>query len=205
MFCPKCGTETPDDSQFCRKCGRSLTVAPTPIAVPPLSPQQVKPKRKLVRAPFLIAGISAIFFLIGYLSTQLTTKNPNASAIDKLTKQEHTLTATSPALVVNPLSFYCYRFDIPQGASGVMMRGDFTASGGLGNDIEVLLLSETDLTNWRNGHAASMLYDSGKVTTGAINVNLPPDPRTYYLVFNNRFSALARKSVRVNAVLTYYQ
>jgi len=24
MFCPRCGTETPDDSRFCRKCGRAL-------------------------------------------------------------------------------------------------------------------------------------------------------------------------------------
>jgi len=25
MFCPRCGAELPDDSQFCRKCGQSLT------------------------------------------------------------------------------------------------------------------------------------------------------------------------------------
>ena len=29
MFCSKCGTETPDDSQFCRKCGQSLTGGPS--------------------------------------------------------------------------------------------------------------------------------------------------------------------------------
>jgi hypothetical protein len=29
MFCTKCGTDLPDDSQFCRKCGQSLSVAST--------------------------------------------------------------------------------------------------------------------------------------------------------------------------------
>ncbi len=29
MFCPKCGTELTDDSQYCRKCGNSVSVAPT--------------------------------------------------------------------------------------------------------------------------------------------------------------------------------
>ena len=24
IFCPACGTENDDDSQFCKKCGRSL-------------------------------------------------------------------------------------------------------------------------------------------------------------------------------------
>jgi hypothetical protein len=29
MFCSKRGTETLDDSQFCRKCGKALSVAPS--------------------------------------------------------------------------------------------------------------------------------------------------------------------------------
>ncbi len=38
MFCHRCGTELPDDSQFCRKCGQSLNVGPTPK-----SPAQATP------------------------------------------------------------------------------------------------------------------------------------------------------------------
>jgi S1-C subfamily serine protease len=35
MFCPKCGKELPDDSQFCLKCGRALSVVEVPKAVAP--------------------------------------------------------------------------------------------------------------------------------------------------------------------------
>jgi hypothetical protein len=35
MFCPKCGTEIPDDSLFCRKCGVALNAAaPTTAVIP---------------------------------------------------------------------------------------------------------------------------------------------------------------------------
>ena len=30
MLCSKCGTENPDEAQFCSKCGAGLGVAPTP-------------------------------------------------------------------------------------------------------------------------------------------------------------------------------
>lgn len=32
MFCPSCGTQIPDDSAFCLKCGRSMTLAPKATA-----------------------------------------------------------------------------------------------------------------------------------------------------------------------------
>jgi hypothetical protein len=32
MFCNKCGTDLPDDSQFCRKCGHALAAVPSPDA-----------------------------------------------------------------------------------------------------------------------------------------------------------------------------
>ncbi|MGO9647288.1 MAG: zinc-ribbon domain-containing protein [Terriglobales bacterium] len=36
MFCPKCGTDHPDDSQFCRKCGQTLSAAGSTAASAPL-------------------------------------------------------------------------------------------------------------------------------------------------------------------------
>jgi hypothetical protein len=43
------------------------------------------------------------------------------------------------------------------------------------------------------------------VTVGTIDVNLPSNVATYYLVFNNRFSLFAQKTVDVDVTLAYYQ
>lgn len=214
MFCPKCGTEHPDDSQFCRKCGQGLAVvasatgtaaAVAPARIPETKPQE-KPGRKLVRTPFAIAGVLLLLFIVyGYNASQRTNPNPNANPIDRIVKQQHTTTLSNPQLLVNPLNFAYFKLDVPAGASSVLLHGDFTASGGLGNDIEVFLLPESDFVNWQNGHNAKTFYNSGKVTIGTINVNLPAAQGTYYLVFNNKYSLLARKSIRVDAALTFYQ
>lgn len=34
MFCPKCGTENPDGSRFCKNCGQQMQAAPMPNPVP---------------------------------------------------------------------------------------------------------------------------------------------------------------------------
>ena len=167
---------------------------------------EAKPKSKLVRAPFAIAGILLIVFLIyGYNASQKANPNPAANPIDRLVKQQHTTTLANPALVINGLSFGYFKLDVSPGATSVRLQGNFTASGGTGNDIEVFVLPESDFVNWQNGHAAKTFYNSGKVTVGNLNVNLPSDAGTYYLVFNNKFSLLSQKSVRVDANLTYYQ
>jgi zinc-ribbon domain len=217
MFCPKCGSEHPDDSQFCRKCGQGLAVPVTstgvtsvgagaavaPARIPEVAPQPAKP---LVRAPFAIAGVLLLLLLIyGYNSSQRANPNPAVNPVDRIVKQERTVTAKNPDLHVNALSFSSFKLEVPTGATSVNLHGNFTASGGLTNDVEVFVMSENDFVNWQNRHEAKTFYNSGKVTVGTINVNLPADAGTYYLVFNNRFSLLTQRTVLVDAALTYYQ
>lgn len=207
MFCSKCGTETSDDSQFCRKCGKALNgsmstgggaaVAPAPVAA--------KPKSN-VRTPFVIAAILiAVFLLFAYNAKRTSMSNRNANAIDQLVKQKHTITIDKPDAEVNANSSYYFKLGVPSGASSVHVEGNFEASGGSGNDVQVLILPEDDFVNWQNHHQAKTYYNSGKVTVGNFSVNLPSDAATYYLVFDNRFSLLSKKEVEVKGALTYYQ
>ncbi len=82
------------------------------------------------------------------------------------------------------------------------LKGRFTASGGSGNDVQVVLAAEDEHVNWKNGHVAKVLYSSGKITIGTLDV---PISRSgiYYLAISNTFSAVSTKSVLSEVVLTY--
>lgn len=95
MFCPKCGSEHPDDSQFCRKCGTGLAVplassgvasAGTGAAVAPARIPETPTKSKpLVRAPFVIAGVLLLLLLIyGYNASQRANPNPAVNPVDRI-------------------------------------------------------------------------------------------------------------------------
>jgi S1-C subfamily serine protease len=65
VFCPKCGIELPDDSQFCRKCGQSLTVSATHAVTEPS-----------YSSPLLLAvvGVLAVLFVAGWFVNHLRSK-----------------------------------------------------------------------------------------------------------------------------------
>lgn len=208
MFCTTCGGETPNDSRFCRMCGDSYLVAPTAGGAAG-SGRGKALTFQLSRIAFAMIG-ALLLAGAGYYyyahSTSHSRRNEHAADLyDRLTKKPHNIPVSSEAVTINQLGYSYFKLDVPAKASSVMLKGSFIASGGVGNTIEAFIFSETDYVNWQNRHASTPFYSSGRVTMGAIDLELPVGAGSYYLVFNNKFSVLAPKTVRVDAALTYYQ
>ncbi len=82
------------------------------------------------------------------------------------------------------------------------VSGSSTASGGSGNDIEVLILNDISYRNWINGDMGADLYHSGKVTIDTFNVPITA-LETYHLVYSNEFSIISTKTVTTTVDLKW--
>jgi hypothetical protein len=197
MFCPKCGVESPDDSQFCRKCGKLMGVSTGAVAAAPPTP----PKRNV--ALWVLLPLLAL--LVVWVAVRLVANQSFGPTLVPASPQSRVYSESfNKSITIPALNFFYVPFTVPAGSSNVRMQGHFVATGGSGNDVEVFLLNADAFTNWRNGHKANAIYSSGKVTQDSPNAGLPSDAGTYYLVFNNRFSLIAPKAVEANLNFTYY-
>lgn len=97
---------------------------------------------------------------------------------------------TETTYVVEPGAYMYVEWNFTEATT---VSAKFRARGGSGNDIEVFILDEEGYENWRNGHTAPTFYNSGRVTVGHFNLRLKPGK--YFLVMNNRFSAVSNKVV----------
>jgi hypothetical protein len=104
-------------------------------------------------------------------------------------------------VTVNATSYRVYPFSIPSTATWSSVQGTFTVSGDSGNGIRVYIMNATELVNWQNGQAFSTYCSSEETTTGNIVAD-PPAGETYYLVFDNTFSATS-KSVDAKVYVMY--
>jgi hypothetical protein len=112
----------------------------------------------------------------------------------------HFYTIASGSFVVQPRTYTSFKVNVPEGTTRARVDGRFSASGA-NNDIEVLLLEEHQYLNWQNAHRFRAAYESGRVTADKLAVDLPAEPATYYMVFDNRFSMLSNKGVAADVNL----
>ena len=114
----------------------------------------------------------------------------------------HTESVIDKNFSVGAQSFSSYKINVPKGASGVKLSGQFgTSSSG---DIEVYLLTDDAFVDWRNGFATRTFYDSGRVAEGKFEAELPRGAGAYYLIFSNKFSRRQAATVQASATLHYH-
>jgi hypothetical protein len=104
---------------------------------------------------------------------------------------------------VAPAGYTAYPFEVDEGRMrDAVVVGRFEAAGGNGNDIEVVVAEREGFLNWVNGHGGSILYASGKKTTGKVAVRVQGAGQ-YVVAFNNKFSLLTAKNVAANINLAF--
>lgn len=195
MFCPQCGKQLPEHSQFCSRCGGAIEKLLLPAAARPLS----KPSHtgRWVLLTLLIVAVGSVIFL-----NRTTHSSPPMPAVPPVVRMLRTETIANTAITVGAGGFHYYKFVVPATATQASVDGHFSATGGFGNDIQVFVANEDSFVNFQNGHPSDAYFNSGKVTENTINALLP-GPGTYYLVCNNRFGLLAPKAVEIDAILHY--
>lgn len=194
MFCPKCGKELPDDSQFCLKCGQPTTAA---AAVP--RPKSTVNSSHIVGGILvgIVLAIAIAFFMIRMGGTPVS--NPSSPApVAFLSPAPVLVPATqnlfTGQITVRPGGYASNTFTVQPGMLNFHVVGQFNASGGLGNDIQVVLADPNQFQDWINGHPATVFYSTNKETTEHFDIG-PLGPGQYIFAFSNKFSIFAQKQV----------
>jgi hypothetical protein len=143
--------------------------------------------RRLLLACCALAGLSAL----SCSDDKSPTQGPTT----------HTLTLVNSIISVPAEDWRTTQVNITYTMQNPRISGSFTASGGSGNDIKVLVMNEADYTNWSNGHSVTPRYNSGQLTTATYNVDLAVG--TYRVVYDNSFSTLTSKNVTTRVDLSW--
>ena len=113
-------------------------------------------------------------------------------------------TLVSGSFIVPPRDFKPFKITVKADMAQPRITGTFSATGA-NNDIEVTLFEESQFLNWQGRYKFTAAYESGRVTAGKINVELPAEAATYFVVFSNRFSIISNKGVVADVKLEYEQ
>ena len=216
MSCPSCGKQVEENNNFCPYCAKPLPTNNTHLqsAVQPTTPPSPQPawhpaptvgKSSHTGRNMAIGIIVALFLVIIVFAaiSAMNSANSNGSGNGlNILPTTHTTNIVNGLVTVNANSYEEYTFTIPSGASSIQVSGSFTASGGSGNDIKVLIVDQSDFVNWENGHTCQCYYQSGQETTGSISASLPSSG-TYVLVYDNTFSLFSQKNVNTQVNLSY--
>jgi hypothetical protein len=173
-------------------------------SIPHTAPGAGEPSQRKSRVGLLL-GILAVLAVVAVIMVNSNSVHPLASGSPGPPSVRYVPVdqkIASGQILVRANGYVQYRFQITPEMRNAQVSGQFNASGGTGNDIEAVIATESEYTNWVNGHQAKVFYSTqGKKTTDTFDVRLAPG--TYYLALSNRFSALTSKDVFLEVDLKY--
>ena len=89
---------------------------------------------------------------------------------------------------------------IPKGEQEAYLEGSFTCRGGLNDDINFLVLTKDQYVRWYSNYSYKALFKLDKKKEGKFRVPAEPE-ETYYFVFDNFFSTVSNKDVKIQVKL----
>ena len=219
LACSNCGATLPEGGEFCSKCGKPVALPAQGAAAWESSVQEAAPlPRKPRKRRIVLRGLLAVILIA--IVWAGASDNPFAQGIQELVGWKHDHTILDKPFSVSAHSFRFYKFSLPEGSVHVAIMGQFTAASqgnshasakvkekdtgkDADNNIEVYVLSEPAFTVWQNGYATSSVYESGSVSEGKVQADLPAGAGIYYLVFSNKFAPKTAKNVSARVLLRY--
>jgi hypothetical protein len=99
---------------------------------------------------------------------------------------------------VNEKSYIFYDFSVP--SPSFNLKGNFTILENRDGVISVYVMDEYNLYLWINSKNPSMYFNSGKVNSGEINVQIPYSG-LFFLVFDNLSSEIQNS---INVKISYF-
>jgi hypothetical protein len=173
-------------------------------------PTKTKPRRRRTMLWLLLA------VLLAATIWAFSSEGPGAQGIQEFVGWKHDQVVVNATFLVTPNNFRYYKFSLPLDASNFSVVGHFasaahnvssdqvkTADAASDNAIEVYVFSESGFTLWQHGVAQSALYNSGKVSQGKIQAEVPAGAGNYFLIFSNKFSPATAKNVNATVSLRH--
>lgn len=211
LGCSKCGAALPDEAQFCLKCGKPVAVPLKETMVQGPGPILVQPRRKPRIFLWILLGL-----LLGLITWVAISDDPFAQGLQETIGWKHDQTILETPFAVSAHNFRYYKFTLPEGSVHVAIVGQFASASAdtktakpkakavdSDGDIEVYVLSEPAFAVWQNGYATSSVYESGRVSKGEMQAELPAGAGVYYLVFSNKYAAKESKNINATILLRY--
>lgn len=134
----------------------------------------------------------------GESNIALRREDPKQQATEPSTPPEP-VSLLSGSIVVQPTQMWRKTFFV---TSPGRITGHFEASGGLGDDIEVMIGTQAACAAWIRGQSTQALYSSGRVRGGQIDMAVDY-AGPYCLALNNGFSLVSAKHVSADITLHY--